>query len=134
VFDVFGGQVEQCRGQLVVEDALGFALEALVVGLANAENRDNFVAHRGGDFIADDFEGFVEVHPSFGVADDGVVDELAQHRVADFTGERAGVFIIGVLGRQTEFATIEFDAYRLQGQQARCQNDLDGAVDRYAFV
>ena len=102
-------------------------------GLADADDRHEAVAVRGGDLRGDDLVGLAVVLAALGVADDHVLAvELREERARDLAGVGAGVVRREVLPAERERELVGVDQ-RLHGAQVgerREDRDLDARRSR----
>src|ERR1700729_1100034 len=96
-----------------MNDPLGLAGRALLLSLANAQNRYDTIANRRLDFVANLFQCFMKINSARRMTDNAIVDQLPQHRKANFAGVSALVFIKGILRSQPELPAINLQTYRL---------------------
>ena len=111
---------------LVAQLALGVAGLALVLGLADAEDRLQAGVERGRDLLRQRAVGLVVVLAALGVAEHDAVDvELGEHRRRDLAREGAG-------GRLVHVLRVDLDARAARGVDDGLQvgeRHADGDVD-----
>src|SRR5581483_2396482 len=76
----------------------------------------------------------MEIQPSFRVADNHVMSQVAQHGKADFTCIGAPVFIKGILGGKVELTTVNLQAERLEIKHTGCKYYFKMLVYRDALI
>ena len=130
--ELLGLELLEAGLDLVAELALGVAALALLLGLADAQDRPQADPQRRRHLLGQRAVGLVEVLAALGVAEDDAVDaDLLEHRAAHLAGERA-------LGRLVHVLRVDLDAraarrvdHGLQRGERRAHRDLDalGARD-----
>ena len=125
--DIFGANLAEAGGELIVNGSFGFAVFALESGFADAENRGEAVADGGGDFLSDDFVCFIEDVAAFGMADDNVVYEAADLGRGDLAGVGTIILPVTVLSGEFKLAAIDLERESLERNHARSEDSLDFA-------
>lgn len=125
--DIFGADIEEPFVELAGNGRFGFAIFAFESSFADAENWCYAVANSGSDFFADVFIGFAEDVATFGMSDDGIIDETANLGDGGFASEGAKIAPIKVLGGEFELTTVYLQREWLQGNCGRGEDHLDVA-------
>ena len=99
VAEPLGVDARQVLLDLMAELALGVAALALLLGLADAQHRQQPGVERGRHLLGQRPVGLAEQLAPLGVPEDHAVHaDLGQHRRRDLAGERALVRVVHVLG------------------------------------
>ena len=93
--------------KLAIDGSGGFAVFTLHGGFADTENGGEVIADSGGDFFGDVFFGFVEDVATFGMANNGIVNEATKLRHGCLAGECAIVAPIEILSSKLELAAVD---------------------------
>lgn len=59
------------------------------------------------------------------VADDGIVDEIAELGNGNFAGEGAKIAVVEILGSEFDLATVNLKRKRLERDKRRSNDDLE---------
>ena len=106
LMDIFFANVVEAANKLIVDSGFSFAVFAFFSGFADAEDRGNSVAERGGDFFANIAIRFVEKITTLGVSDEGVIDKATNLAGGSFASKSTGVAPIDILGGKLHLTAV----------------------------
>src|SRR5205807_1406172 len=124
--NLIAGEPVEPNLDLTIEDGERLVALALVERLADADDRNELGAERGGDLAVHELVGLVEISAPLGMADDHVFGpRLLEHRRADFAGERALALPMQILRGNRDVRVAGGLGHRMKSSERRGHHDLD---------